>query len=336
MHHDYSGDLLQALIERNLACSLHPLMKYVTAVIVFLVCSSTVANAQPATRVFLNGIPTPVYFNDGDSFRVLAGKFDNTRARMAGFNTLESYGPVHIWGTWTAHELARYATLGTMNARRGVWRCTSDLKRDGYGRILWDCPDLAIDQVRKGLAHAMTVTKKPAAEALRKAQQEAIKHRRGIWAHGVPDFIMTSTHSASEWRGGRMPYNRLVSSADGHSEKWKHRVSFMECQTVCQPVPDPDQAKIVASVQAMRAQAYLQSVLKHYVDAELVAMTGQFAREGYVKAFKEAAHRQPIEQWLTRVSASGRLATSGKPSSCMVYVDFKRRYGGGKASCLRN
>lgn len=310
-------------------------MKYVIAVILFVVSFSVTATAQTPTRVFLNGVPTPVYFNDGDSFRVLAGKFDNSRARMSGFNTLESYGPVHLWGTWTADELSRFATLGTMNARRGVWRCTSDLKRDGYGRILWHCPDLAIDQVRKGLAHAMTVTKHPAAAALVKAQNEAIKHRRGIWAHGVPDFVMTSLHSASEWRGGRMPYNRLVSSADGHSEKWKHRVTFVECQSVCQPAPDPDQAKIVAAVQAVRKDAGLKEILSNYVDAELVALTTEFAREGHVKTFKSAAHRQPIEKWLRRTHASGALATSGKPNSCMVYVDFKRRYGGGKASCLR-
>ena len=46
------------------------------------------------TRVFLNGAPAPVYFNDGDTFRVLGGRFSGMRARLAGFNTLESYGNV--------------------------------------------------------------------------------------------------------------------------------------------------------------------------------------------------------------------------------------------------
>ena len=52
--------------------------------------------------------------------------------------------------------------MATLNARWGVWHCTSDLSRDGYGRILWDCPDLAVDHLSKGLAHAMNVDDEPA------------------------------------------------------------------------------------------------------------------------------------------------------------------------------
>ena len=223
-----------------------------------VLCAVASANAEPATTVYLNGAPAPVYFNDGDSFRVIAGPLAGSRARLAGFNTLESYGSVHSWGNWTARELYINAKMATLNARRGVWRCTSDMSKDGYGRILWHCPGLAVDQIRKGLAHAMTVTKDAADPRFLEAQREAIKNRAGMWAHGVPDFVLTSTHSMTEDSRRKTTYNRLVSTKDGHSEKWIHSDSYKECQKVCH-----------------------------------------------------------------------------ETGGCMIYVDFKRRYGSGKAACLK-
>lgn len=223
------------------------------------------ALAEPASLAYLNGQPAPVYYNDGDSFRVLAGPLAGTKGRLAGFNTLESYGPVHQWGTWTAQELYVLAKMATLNARRGVWNCESDMKTDTYGRTLWYCEDLAVDQIRKGLAHAMTVTKEPAKAPLLAAQKEAIEGKRGMWAHGVPAFVLTSLHSQDERPNDEKPsYNRLVSSTDGHSEKWEHRDTYEECQNVCQSdVP------------------------------------------------------------------------AGTPQPCMVYTDFRRRYGAQKAACLK-
>ena len=176
-----------------------------------LLCVGTSAQAEVATRVFLNGSVTPVYFNDGDSFRVLSGPLKGTKARLKGYNTLESYGPVHQWSTWTREELSNYSKVATLFARKGVWTCTSDMKQDTYGRILWDCRDLAIAQLQRGLAHAMTVTKDPADKDLLDAQREAIAERRGFWSHGVPEYILTSVHSANE--GYKNTYNRLVSTA---------------------------------------------------------------------------------------------------------------------------
>ena len=72
---------------------------------------SLTAVAEPASQVFLNGVPTPVFFNDGDSFRILEGPLKGTKARLAGFNTLESYGPVHQWGGWHAKELYAIAKM---------------------------------------------------------------------------------------------------------------------------------------------------------------------------------------------------------------------------------
>ena len=192
------------------------------------------ADARPASRVFLNGVPTPVYFNDGDSFSVLGGPLEGTKARLAGFNSLESFGGVHRWGTWDPHELYVNAKMATLNARRGIWHCYSDLKRDGYGRILWYCPDLAIDDLRKGLAHAMTITAEPSPPELIEAQRLAQLEKRGMWAHGVPKYIVTSTHSNDEGYAGKT-YNRLISTADGHTEQWLPTDNYKECQEVCHP-----------------------------------------------------------------------------------------------------
>ncbi len=310
-------------------------MRLSVLLIAAITLMASVASAEVKTKVFLNGVPTPVYFNDGDSFRVLGGKLKGSKARLAGFNTLESYGPAHLWGTWTMDELSRYATLGTLNARRGTWRCTSNMEKDGYGRILWDCPQLQVDQVRKGLAHAMTVTKDPAAPELVKAQAEAIKERRGIWAHGVPPFVMTSLHSSTEG-SSKGPYNRLISSADGHSESWQHTDAYRECQKVCQPADDADDSKVAAFIVDLREAADMKDALSGYTDDALTALVKAFVTDGSIRAgLQDESRRGIIELHVSRAAAAGRLTTSGRPVSCMVYVNYKRRYGPTRASCLQ-
>ena len=192
------------------------------------------AEAKPVTRVYLNGLLAPVYFTDGDSFTVLNGAYTGLKTRLSGFNTLESFGPVHRWGSWDARELNVIAKMATLNARRGVWHCYSDLRRDGYGRALWFCPDLAIDQVRKGLGHAMTMTGSAAPGELLAAQREAMAEKRGLWAKGVPTYIVTSTHSVAEGYAGQT-YNRLIATSDGHTEQWRHNDTYAVCQDVCHP-----------------------------------------------------------------------------------------------------
>ena len=293
---------------------------------------STEVQAVPASKVFLNGVPTPVYFNDGDSFRVLAGPLAGTRARLQNFNTLESYGRCHQWGDSTRLELAHYATLGTLNDQRGVWNCTSDMKKDFYGRILWNCKDLAVDQIRKGLAHAMTVTKEGADAVLMAAQRYAIKHKKGMWAHGVPEYVMTSLHSTSE---GWEAYNRLVSSGNGHSKKWKHGLHYDHCQTVCQSSDDFDAAKARACFDSELPKLKEAPLLKDYTADEVVALLEGFIAKGKMAALKDESKRYEIELVFSRLIAKGKLTTSGKVMPCMVYVEFKRRYGRSKAKCLK-
>ena len=283
------------------------------------------------SRVYLNGVPTPVYFNDGDSFRVLSGAFAGSRARLAGFNTLESYGRAHQWGTWTREELSHYATLGTMNARQGVWHCTSDLKRDGYGRILWDCPDLTIDQVRKGYAHAMSV-KGPAHPDVIEAQKEAVKYRRGMWSHGVPEYVLTSLHSISENYKGKN-YNRRVHTVTGASKKWYHQEKYDECQTICAPLPNKaDAKKIGAFIRTVRSNPAHAEPFEDLSDDAFAALLTRYVETGITGDID--GDRFAMETVMSHAVAAGLLNISGEPVACMVYAQFTRRYGRTKAQCL--
>ena len=85
------------------------------------------------SEILLDGRIYKVRWGDGDTFRLktLTGK--KKSARLAGFNTLESYGPVHRWGEWTADELYQLAnTAGVVAAAQGV-----DLLQAAWRRRLW-------------------------------------------------------------------------------------------------------------------------------------------------------------------------------------------------------
>lgn len=296
------------------------------------------AEAIPASRVFLNGRPTPVFFNDGDSFRVLAGPLQGTKARLAGYNTLESYGPVHRWGTWTKKELYWNAKLATLNARRGVWHCVSkDMKRDTYGRILWWCKDLAVDQVRRGYAHAMSVNYKEGKKAVVAAMRDAIKHKRGMWSHGVPAYVLTSLHSVAEG-GGRdgRTYNRLVSTLDGHSAKWEHKDTYSKCDEVCSKEREVKPATIDAALKLLLADAELKAALAKLKPHQPRQIVADYARLGYFVGVKDAALEKTLKEKLAQLQKDGKLGSGPfKVGSCVVYVDFRERFGRGRAACLK-
>ena len=293
------------------------------------------ANAEAASMVFLNGVPTPVTFNDGDSFRVLEGPLEGSKARLAGFNTLESHGPVHQWGTWHAKELYAIAKIATLNARRGVWHCESkDMARDGYGRILWDCPDLREDQVRNGFAHALAVDG-PADPKSLAAQREAIRYRRGIWAHGVPTYVLTSIHSADEGAGPKT-YNRLVSSVDGHSEKWHHQALFHECQNVCHRPTELPLQDALAVARELRADPGLRRALDGLDDIIIALSVNDFIQTGKVPQVADEAGDRALERRLAQMKKAGRFKGARETAgSCMIHVDFKRRYKAPKPACLK-
>lgn len=295
--------------------------------------------AESAARVYLNGVPSQVTFNDGDSFRVLAGPLEGSKARLAGFNTLESHGPVHQWGEWTAKELYFLAKMATLNGRQGVWHCTSDMKKDGYGRVLWDCPDLVEDQIRKGYAHALTVTESPAPEKYLALQREAQAAKRGIWAHGAPEYIITSTHSAAEaFAPGELPYNRLVSSVDGHSKKWRHNKKYEECENVCYVPAKLDPAKVTAAAEALKADPKLSKALEAVpVEALAAAITTFIDRTGnFPPDLLPEKLQDDVAVTLDELRESGALGElDPSQQSCMIYTDFERRFGSSQATCLK-
>ncbi len=294
------------------------------------------AAAEPRSKVILNGKLVQVTFNDGDSFRVLGGAMSGTKARLAGYNTLESYGPVHQWGTWTEKELYVLAKMATMHARRGIWECETDGDTDTYGRILVSCPGLSEDLVRRGYAHVLTVGDEPGDPRLVAAQAEAIAARRGLWSHGVPAFVLTSLHSAEEDTDGHGTYNRLVSTEDGHSVKWKHDNRYSECAKVCQMVFDVDEATIDEVTKVLRADTAVATIVEPLDDATLRKVVASFARFRHIDREVPKDDRETLKRHLLGYVSAGRFGSAeGKPASCMIHIDFKRRFGTGRAACLK-
>lgn len=308
---------------------------FATALFAALFTGSARAD-EPATRVILNGKPTPVFFNDGDSFRVLEGPLKGGKARIAGFNTLENHGPVHQWGAWTAKELYFLAKMATLHARRGVWECETDGKLDTYGRMLVVCPGLGEELIRLGLAHAMTVSDAPADARYLTAQEQAMAARRGIWAHGTPAFVVTSLHSEEEDTDGSGTYNRLVSTKDGHSVKWHHADRYQECQNVCQLVYPVDEAILGELTGALMADPKAQPLLSSLSPEDLAEVLRDFAAYRHISRKVPDRDREALKAVLDEHAAQGRFgAQAGAPASCMVHVPFTRRYGTGKATCLK-
>lgn len=300
------------------------------------------ALAEPATTVFLNGTPTPVFFNDGDSFRVTGGPYDGMKTRLAGYNSLESYGKAHQWGKWTAQEMYVLSKMATYNARKGVWHCTSDMKTDTYGRTLWICPDLVEDQLRKGLAHVLSVSSDPGDPKYLVAQKEAQDAKRGIWAKGIPDFILTSLHSIDETATDDGTYNRLVATDNGRSLKWVHDEKYAECQTVCDDGAE-EGPRLDAVLKALKSDATTSPLVKGtggarpYDDTELLIMASDYARKKPLdRLMKRPEHLAAFKAVLDGLAAKNELGGRTPPlPSCMIYVDFNRRFGGGRAACLK-
>ena len=302
-----------------------------------MLAGSTSDAAEAKTKVMINGEPAPVFFNDGDSFRVLEGTYKGAKARLAGYNTLESFGAVHQWGDWTAKEMYVLAKMATVFARDGVWECESDGKTDTYGRSLMWCPALAEELVRNGFAHVMTIDDEPGRPALVAAQKEAIENRRGIWAHGVPAFVLTSLHSAEEDVDGNGTYNRLVSSEDGHSVKWKHSTRYKECDNVCHYNYEVDDAKIDEVTKDLGEDAVAAKYLGKLKGDDLRTVVVAFATYRHINRKVAKDQREALKAHLTKVYAdAGRFGNSPRtPGACMVHVPFKRRFGGGRAACLK-
>jgi hypothetical protein len=295
---------------------------------------STAQAKEPRTKVILNGELISVTFNDGDSFRALSG--NRAKARLRGYNTLESYGPVHQWGTWTPKELYRIAKMATLHARRGIWECESDGKLDTYGRMLVWCPGLAEDLVRLGMAHVMSVDDEPGDATLLAAQREAIAAKRGIWAHGVPAFILTSLHSREEDIDGHGTYNRLVSTEDAHSVKWRHETKYVECAKACNQVYSVDEAKVAEVAAVLPSNAEAAPYLTGLSQQDIESVVRDFAHYRHVNRKVAKDDREKLHAVLeTYVGDGGLGEQTSEPGACMIHIDFKRRFGTGRAACLK-
>lgn len=184
--------------------------------------------------ILLNGVRTEVRWTDGDSFSIKDGDRKGMGTRLVGYNTLEAYGPVHQWGEWTAEELFTLAKASSKVAAAQEWECSADGKVDGYKRLLVHCAKLAAEMARAGHALAYAVDgEKPDPEVVA-AQAEAIKEKRGMWAKGTTNGVITSLHSVGE-EGNEAPeaYNRVVDTRTGQALKRKHKDHYESCQNVC-------------------------------------------------------------------------------------------------------
>jgi endonuclease YncB( thermonuclease family) len=184
---------------------------------------------QPS--VVLDGIQIEVQWDDGDTFHGVHPNGDKIKARLNGFNTLESYGPVHQWGEWSATELYKIAKDSGVFASKTVWECTDTKRGGGYGRILVDCPELRKQMLEQGFAHPFSV-KSPAPESDLEAMRKGMQNKLGIWHKGTPRYLITSLHSQDE-KPDKDAYNRVCDLEIGQCETQDHTDTYTVCQNVC-------------------------------------------------------------------------------------------------------
>ncbi len=186
---------------------------------------------RPPATIELNGEVFTVQWSDGDSFRFKDGPYQGSGVRLMGYNTLESYGPVHRFGTWSKYDLYKQARNAKNYARSQQWKCTADKTRDHYGRLLVRCPDLIEYMVGEGQAHLFEIDGMPTKEAL-EAQRKARAEKKGLWEKGTPAELVTSVHSVSE---GDKPqtYDRVVDLTTGIAREVPHSQTYAVCQEVC-------------------------------------------------------------------------------------------------------
>jgi len=150
-----------------------------------------------------------------------------------------------------------------------------------------------------------------------------------MWAHGTPEFIMTSAHSFSEEPLTAPVYDRFVHIASGKSMKWYHKTDYKECETVCYDPPRvlasqlPKLAKELAkqslSITPKKLANHIQEMNHSHSNTMLLNSGGGLT----------------LSQAIERYANDNSLSTNRPEPSCITYVNYKRRYGQGKAYCLR-
>lgn len=211
-------------------------MKLLTLLVVVL-CSSLLSlhgasagEGEPGSpgQITLNGKLHQVTWSDGDTLTIDSGRRKGKTARLVGYNTLESYGPVHRWGEWTRPELEKLATQGRLEAAERRWDCQLKGKKDTYGRLLLDCPDARRQLIERGLAHIFAYDSEPDPDDL-EAQRHARVERLGIWEKGRPEHIVTNVAADDE---GRV-FLRIVNTRTGKTERKHQREDYEPCDEIC-------------------------------------------------------------------------------------------------------
>lgn len=184
--------------------------------------------------ILLNGQRVGVKWSDGDSFTFESGPYAGQDTRLVGYNTLESYGPVHRWGSWTREELYTLTKGDAAVCASKEWECTTSGEPDAFQRVLVTCPKLALEMVRRGRGLAYAVRGKPDPLVL-DAMHQAQKSGRGIWEKGVPRGLITALHSFDENRDSRYTTssNRILDTHTGEAPLRRHTDNYALCQEVC-------------------------------------------------------------------------------------------------------
>ena len=197
---------------------------------------------SPVYNIILDDVQLQAKWDDGDTFSAYVQDGEQKKkikARMNGYNTLESYGPVHSWGDWTEQELYVFAKESGVVADAGQWNCIDLKTGGGYGRLLVDCPDLRSQLLREGYAHPFAV-ENPAPSKDLEDMKFAMDNKKGIWEKGVPQFLITSLHSQAEHpetnEDGsykKNAYNRVCDLQNGQCAVREHNDTYEVCQKVC-------------------------------------------------------------------------------------------------------
>jgi micrococcal nuclease len=205
-------------------------VRIAAALLVLLAAPAAAAGARG--EVVLDGERVPVRWTDGDSFRIGGGRWTGRRARLAGVNALETFGPVHRFARATPADLLAIARSTAALAASQAWACDASGEADRYGRLLVSCPAAALALVSRG--HAMAYALEgAAAPALLAAQRDAQRRRAGMWAWGVPREIVASVHSADEPGAAAGAYDRIVDVESGAARPRAHARRYATCEEVC-------------------------------------------------------------------------------------------------------
>jgi micrococcal nuclease len=178
--------------------------------------------------ILLGGRRVEVTWTDGDTLTFRAGPRKGKHARLVGYNTLESYGPVHRWGSWSRSELHELALEAGERAAAKEWSCTLGRGKDSYGRLLLDCPEARRALLESGHGHVFAFDD-PADPADLQLQREARIDKRGIWAKGLPETLVTSVRAGAD---GQV-FLRVVTVRTGETRAMHQRQDYAVCDEIC-------------------------------------------------------------------------------------------------------